>query len=175
MKKITLIIPLCISLIVFWSCSHKYNYSKYYSYMANRYVKVYELTINPQFILNFMILHQDSNEQDSCGVYEYNTGPTGDKMIIGEWNIKNDTLTLHPHGIYKYSKSKITNFKLAKDSDNYLDTMVYRYLIRNDELIDVTDYSGFHRFMNEEFVFDRREYTYDSTDTWPAFKLVPFK
>ena len=57
MKKITLIIPLCISLIVFWSCSHKYNYSKYYSYMANRYVKVYELTINPQFILNFMILH----------------------------------------------------------------------------------------------------------------------
>ena len=94
--------------------------------MANRYVKVYELTINPQFILNFMILHQDSNEQDSCGVYEYNTGPTGDKMIIGEWNIKNDTLTLHPHGIYKYSKSKITNFKLAKDSDNYLDTMVYR-------------------------------------------------
>ena len=122
-----------------------------------------------------MILHQDSNEQDSCGVYELNAGPGGGETIIGEWNIKNDTLTLHPHGIYKYSKSKITNFKLAKDSDNYLDTMVYRYLIRNDELIDVTDYSGFHRFMNEEFVFDRREYTYDSTDTWPAFKLVPFK
>ena len=143
--------------------------------MANRYVKVYESTIEPQFILNFIILHQNSNEQDSCGVYEYNTGPTGDKMIIGKWNIKNDTLTLHPHGIYKYSKSKITNFKLAKDSDIYLDTMVCRYLIRNDELIDVTDYSGFHRFMNEEFVFDRREYTYDSTNTRPAFKLIPFK
>ena len=143
--------------------------------MANRYVKVYELTINPQFILNFMILHQDSNEQDSCGVYELNAGPGGGETIIGEWNIKNDTLTLHPHGIYKYSKSKITNFKLAKDSDNYLDTMVYRYLIRNDELIDVTDYSGFHRFMNEEFGFDRREYTYDSTNTWPSFKLIPFK
>ena len=142
--------------------------------MANRYVKVYELTINPQFILNFMILHQDSNEQDSCGVYEYNTGPTGNKMIIGGWNIKNDTLTLHPHSIYTYSNSKITDIISVKDSDIYLDTMVCRYLIRNDELIDVTDYSGFHRFMNEEFGFDRK-YTYDSTDTWPAFKLVPFK
>jgi len=143
--------------------------------MANRYVKVYELTINPQFILNFMILHQDSNKQDSCGVYEYNTGPTGNKMIIGGWNIKNDTLTLHPHSIYTYSNSKITDIISVKDSDIYLDTMVCRYLIRNDELIDVTDYSGFHRFMNEEFVFDRREYTYDSTNTWPSFKLVPFK
>ena len=143
--------------------------------MANRYVKVYESTINPQFILNFMILHQDSNKQDSCGVYEYNTGPTGNKMIIGGWNIKNDTLTLHPHSIYTYSKSKITDIISVKDSDIYLDTMVCRYLIRNDELIDVTDYSGFHRFMNEEFVFDRREYTYDSTNTWPSFKLVPFK
>ena len=143
--------------------------------MANRYVKVYELTINPQFILNFMILHQDSNEQDSCGLYEYNIGPTGDKMIIGEWNIKNNTLTLHPHSIYTYSKSKITDIISVKDSDIYLDTMVCRYLIRNDELIDVTDYSGFHRFMNEEFVFDRREYTYDSTDMEPAFKLIPFK
>ena len=143
--------------------------------MANRYVKVYESTIEPQFILNFIILHQNSNEQDSCGVYELNAGPGGGETIIGEWNIKNDTLTLHPHGIYKYSKSKITNFKLAKDSDIYLDTMVCRYLIRNDELIDVTDYSGFHRFMNEEFVFDRREYTYDSTNTRPAFKLIPFK
>ena len=122
-----------------------------------------------------MILHQDSNEQDSCGVYEYNTGPTGDKMIIGGWNIKNDTLTLHPHSIYTYSKSKITDIISVKDSDIYLDTMVCRYLIRNDELIDVTDYSGFHRFMNEEFVFDRREYTYDSTDMEPAFKLIPFK
>ena len=143
--------------------------------MANRYVKVYESTIDPQFILNFMILHQDSNEQDSCGVYEYNTGPTGNKMIIGGWNIKNDTLTLHPHSIYTYSNSKITDIISVKDSDIYLDTMVCRYLIRNDELINVTDYSGFHRFMNEEFVFDRREYTYDSTNTWPAFKLVPFK
>ena len=143
--------------------------------MANRYVKVYENTINPQFILNFMILHQDSNEQDSCGLYEYNIGPTGDKMIIGEWNIKNNTLTLHPHSIYTYSKSKITDIISVKDSDIYLDTMVCRYLIRNDELIDVTDYSGFHRFMNEEFVFDRREYTYDSTDMEPAFKLIPFK
>ena len=143
--------------------------------MANRYVKVYESTIEPQFILNFIILHQNSNEQDSCGVYELNAGPGGGETIIGEWNIKNDTLTLHPHGIYKYSKSKITNFKLAKDSDIYLDTMVCRYLIRNDELIDVTDYSGFHRLMNEEFVFDRREYTYDSTNTRPAFKLIPFK
>ena len=142
--------------------------------MANRYVKVYELTINPQFILNFMILHQDSNKQDSCGVYEYNTGPTGNKMIIGGWNIKNDTLTLHPHSIYTYSNSKINDIISVKDSDIYLDTMVCRYLIRNDELINVTDYSGFHRFMNEEFGFDR-EYTYDSTDTWPAFKLVPFK
>jgi len=143
--------------------------------MANRYVKVYESTIEPQFILNFIILHQNSNEQDSCGVYEYNTGPTGDKMIIGKWNIKNDTLTLHPHSIYTYSNSKITDIISVKDSDIYLDTMVCRYLIRNDELIDVTDYSGFHRFMNEEFVFDRREYTYDSTNTWPSFKLVPFK
>ena len=174
MKKITLIIPLCISLIVFWSCSHKYNYSKYYSYMANRYVKVYENTINPQFILNFMILHQDSNEQDSCGVYELNAGPRVGETIIGEWNIKNDTLTLHPHSIYTYSKSKITDIISVKDSDIYLDTMVCRYLIRNDELIDVTDYSGFHRFMNEEFGFDRK-YTYDSTNTRPAFKLVPFK
>ena len=143
--------------------------------MANRYVKVYESTIDPQFILNFMILHQDSNEQDSCGVYEYNTGPTGNKMIIGGWNIKNDTLTLHPHSIYTYSNSKITDIISVKDSDIYMDTMIHNYLIRNDELIDVTDYSGFHRFMNEEFVFDRREYTYDSTNTWPAFKLVPFK
>ena len=175
MKKITLIIPLCISLIVFWSCSHKYNYSKYYSYMANRYVKVYENTINPQFILNFMILHQDSNEQDSCGVYELNAGPRVGETIIGEWNIKNDTLTLHPHSIYTYSNSKITDIISAKDPDIYFDTMVCRYLIRNDELIDVTDYSDFHRLRNEEFVFDRREYTYDSTNTWPSFKLVPFK
>ena len=143
--------------------------------MANRYVKVYENTINPQFILNFMILHQDSNEQDSCGVYELNAGPRVGETIIGEWNIKNDTLTLHPHSIYTYSKSKITDIISVKDSDIYLDTMVCRYLIRNDELIDVTDYSGFHRFMNEEFVFDRREYTYDSTDMEPAFKLIPFK
>ena len=143
--------------------------------MANRYVKVYESTINPQFILNFMILHQDSNEQDSCGVYELNAGPGVGETIIGEWNIKNDTLTLHPHSIYTYSNSKITDIISVKDSDIYLDTMVCRYLIRNDELIDVTDYSGFHRFMNEEFGFDRREYTYDSTNTWPAFKLVPFK
>ena len=175
MKKITLIIPLCISLIVFWSCSHKYNYSKYYSYMANRYVKVYESTIEPQFILNFIILHQNSNEQDSCGVYELNAGPGGGETIIGEWNIKNDTLTLHPHSIYTYSNSKITDIISVKDSDIYLDTMVCRYLIRNDELIDVTDYSDFYRLRNEEFVFDRREYTYDSTNTWPSFKLIPFK
>ncbi len=175
MKKITLIIPLCISLIVFWSCSHKYNYSKYYSYMANRYVKVYESTINPQFILNFMILHQDSNVQDSCGIYEYNNASWGTKTIIGGWNIKNDTLTLHPHSIYTYSNSKITDIISAKDPDTYFDTMVCRYLIRNDELINVTDYSDFHRLRNEEFGFDRRKYTYDSTNTWPSFKLVPFK
>ena len=175
MKKITLIIPLCISLIVFWSCSHKYNYSKYYSYMANRYVKVYELTINPQFILNFMILHQDSNEQDSCGVYEYNTGPTGDKMIIGGWNIKNDTLTLHPHSIYTYSNSKITDIISVKDSDIYMDTMIHNYLIRNDELIDVTDYSVYQKFRLEEFGPILGKFTYDSTKTRPAFKLVPFK
>ena len=84
-------------------------------------------------------------------------------------------MTLHPHSIYTYSNSKITDIISVKDSDIYLDTMVCRYLIRNDELIDVTDYSGFHRFMNEEFVFDRREYTYDSTNTWPSFKLIPFK
>ena len=175
MKKITLIIPLCISLIVFWSCSHKYNYSKYYSYMANRYVKVYELTINPQFILNFMILHQNSNEQDSCGVYEYNTGPTGDKMIIGGWNIKNDTLTLHPHSIYTYSNSKITDIISVKDSDIYMDTMIHNYLIRNDELIDVTDYSVYQKFRLEEFGPILGKFTYDSTKTRPAFKLVPFK
>ena len=143
--------------------------------MANRYVKVYESTINPQFILNFMILHQDSNEQDSCGVYELNAGPGVGETIIGEWNIKNDTLTLHPHSIYTYSNSKITDIISAKDPDIYFDTMVCRYLIRNDELIDVTDYSDFYRLRNEEFGFDRREYTYDSTNTWPSFKLIPFK
>ena len=56
-----------------------------------------------------------------------------------------------------------------------MDTMIHNYLIRNDELIDVTDYSDFYRLRNEEFVFDRREYTYDSTNTWPSFKLIPFK
>ncbi len=175
MKKITLIIPLCISLIVFWSCSHKYNYSKYYSYMANRYVKVYENTIHPQYFVSFVILHQNSNEQDSCGIYEYNNASWNTKTIIGGWNIKNDTLTLHPHSIYTYSNSKITDIISVKDSDIYMDTMIHNYLIRNDELIDVTDYSDFYRLWNEEFVFDRREYTYDSTNTWPAFKLVPFK
>ena len=175
MKKITLIIPLCISLIVFWSCSHKYNYSKYYSYMANRYVKVYESTINPQFILNFMILHQNSNEQDSCGVYELNAGPGGGETIIGEWNIKNDTLTLHPHSIYTYSNSKITDIISVKDSDIYMDTMIHNYLIRNDELIDVTDYSVYQKFRLEEFGPILGKFTYDSTKTRPAFKLVPFK
>ena len=143
--------------------------------MANRYVKVYESTINPQFILNFMILHQDSNEQDSCGVYELNAGPGVGETIIGEWNIKNDTLTLHPHSIYTYSNSKITDIISAKDSDIYMDTMIHNYLIRNDELIDVTDYSVYQKFLLEEFGPILGKFTYDSTNTRPAFKLVPFK
>lgn len=65
------------------------------------------------------------------GIYE---------SIVGEWNINNDTLFLFPKYEY-FSRNSVLKFSGIAPKDSSVATIPQQYLIKNDCLIDITDYS----------------------------------
>jgi len=59
---------------------------------------------------------------------------------VGKWNIKNDTLFLLPKYEY-FSRDSELKFSEIMPKDTTVTTISKQYLIKNDCLIDITDYS----------------------------------
>lgn len=59
---------------------------------------------------------------------------------IGEWNIANDTLFLLPKYEYYASENKMYMLEITP-ADSSVTAIPQQYLIKNDCLIDITDYS----------------------------------
>jgi hypothetical protein len=59
--------------------------------------------------------------------------------IVGEWNIANDTLYVFPTFEYYASENKMHMHKITP-ADSSVTTIPQQYLIKNDCLIDITDY-----------------------------------
>lgn len=70
-------------------------------------------------------------EKYSPGVYA---------SIVGQWNINNDTLFLFPKYEY-FSRNSELKFSEITPEDSSVATIPQQYLIKNDCLIDITDYS----------------------------------
>lgn len=60
--------------------------------------------------------------------------------IVGQWNINNDTLFLFPKYEY-FSRNTELKFSEITPKDSSVATIPQQYLIKNDCLIDITDYS----------------------------------
>jgi len=69
-------------------------------------------------------------EKYSPGVYA---------SIVGQWNISNDTLFLFPKYEY-FSRNSELKFSEITTKDSSVATIPQQYLIKNDCLIDITDY-----------------------------------
>lgn len=59
---------------------------------------------------------------------------------FGGWNINNDTLFVFPRYEY-YSKDANLNLIMVSPADSSVTTIPQKYLIKQDNLIDITDYS----------------------------------
>jgi len=59
---------------------------------------------------------------------------------VGEWTINNDTLFLFPKYEY-FSRNSELKFLKISIQDTSITTVPHQYLIQNDCLIDITDYS----------------------------------
>jgi len=66
--------------------------------------------------------------------------PTIYESILGEWHVSNDTLFLFPKFAY-FSRDLELKFSEITDQDTSIVTIPQQYLINNDRLIDITDYS----------------------------------
>ncbi len=69
------------------------------------------------------------------GIYE---------IIVGQWSVKNDTLFLFPKYDSFIRNSELNSeleFSVITPKDSTLLTIPQQYLIKNDCLIDITDYS----------------------------------
>lgn len=62
------------------------------------------------------------------------------ESIFGQWNIKNDTLFLFPKFEYLNRDSKLKLSEVTRQ-DTSIVTIPQQYLIKNDCLIDITDYN----------------------------------
>lgn len=78
--------------------------------------------------------------------------------IYGEWQINNDTLLFFPRHEYLSRNSELKIFELTAQ-DSSVATIVRQYLIRNDSLIDMTDYNiilqGLFSNQNNKVVYQR--------------------
>ncbi len=61
--------------------------------------------------------------------------------LFGQWDISNDTLFLFPEYEYFYRDSESRISKITPQ-DTSMPTIPQRYLIKDDSLIDITDYSA---------------------------------
>jgi hypothetical protein len=123
MKK-AIIIFCCI---LFFSCAaHKMTLSPFIAvYKSDGFGNIY-----PEYILL----------RTQPKVFERYFPTPGGSGTVGEWNIKNDTLFLLPKREY-FSRDLTLIFSEITPQDTSVATIPQQYLIRNDCLIDITDYS----------------------------------
>jgi hypothetical protein len=62
------------------------------------------------------------------------------ESVFGEWKIDNDTLCLFPQHEY-FSRNSELKISEITPSDSSVATIARRYLIKNNCLIDITDYN----------------------------------
>lgn len=85
--------------------------------------------IFPEYI--FLRTQPKIFEKYSPGIYE---------SMFGQWNTRNDTLFLYP--IYECSSRDLElNLSKVTQEDSNVATIPQQYLIKNDCLIDITNYS----------------------------------
>lgn len=122
MKKIAVV--LCC--ILFFSCaSQKITLSPFITIYKNDWVG----NIYPEYIL--LKTRPKIFEIYAPGIYE---------SFFGKWNINNDTLFLFPQHEY-YSRNSELNFSEITPKDSSVATIARQYLIKDDCLIDITDYN----------------------------------
>lgn len=66
--------------------------------------------------------------------------PSTYESVFGQWNINNDTLFLFPNYEYYNRDFKLKLTEITQQ-DTTVSTIPQQYLINNDCLIDITDYS----------------------------------
>lgn len=123
MKKITIV----FYCVLFFSCtSQRITLSPFVAvyksdWVGNVYPEYISLKTQPKVF-----------EKYSPGIYT---------SIVGQWNINNDTLFLFPE--YEFlSRNSELKFSVITPIDSSVTTIPQQYLIKNNCLIDITDYSA---------------------------------
>jgi hypothetical protein len=121
MKKIVII----FCCVLFLSCkTQKISLSPFVAVYKSDWVG----NVYPEYIL--LKTQPKVFEKYAPGIYE---------SIFGEWNINNDTLFLFPKYEY-FSRNSELKFSGITPKDSSVATIPQQYLIKNDCLIDITDY-----------------------------------
>ncbi len=122
MKKIVIF---CCCFLLFSCRVHKTTLSPFVAVYKSDWVG----NVYPAYIL--LRTQPKIFEVYAPGIYE---------STFGEWNINNDTLFLFPK--YEYFARKL-GLKLHEitQEDTTVATIPQQYLMKNDSLIDITDYS----------------------------------
>jgi len=123
MKKYVLII-ICVSVL---SC-------KTQKITLSPFVAVYKRERVGNVLPVYMILKTQPKifEMYAPGIYA---------STIGEWNIANDTLYIFPKYEY-YTLNNETHMHEITPEDSSVTTIPQQYIMKNDCLIDITDYSS---------------------------------
>jgi hypothetical protein len=122
MKKITIV----FYCVLFFSCkSQQITFSPFVAVYKNDWVG----NVYPTYVI--LKTQPKVFEIYAPGIYE---------SMVGEWNINNDTLFLFPQYEY-FSRNSELKFSEITPKDSSVATIPQQYLIKNDCLIDITDYS----------------------------------
>lgn len=140
MKKIAIVF-FCV--LLFSCASQKITLSPFIAAYKSDWVG----NVYPEYIL--LRTQPKVFEIYTPGVYE---------SIFGEWKINNDTLLLFPRHEYLSKNSKLKISEITPQ-DSSVATIVRQYLIKNDCLIDMTDYNvilqGLFSNQNNKTVYKR--------------------
>lgn len=138
----TIIIFLIASTLIITSCTATHN--KYYGtgYVnSNRLIRTYQ-TIGVGTIPALLTFNRDHYYNYYDNTTNYNE--------VGSWEIKTDTISLFPRFAYYKNHNKrivIEDFikKFAADSIIDLCNIPKQFLIKQDSLIEITDYTPFFK------------------------------
>jgi len=122
MKKITIVLY-CV--LCFSCTSQRITLSPFVAIYRSDWVG----NVYPEYIL--LKTQPKVFEKYSPGIYT---------STVGQWNINNDTLFLFPKYEF-FSRNSDLKFSVITPTDSSLATIPQQYLIKNDCLIDITDYS----------------------------------
>ena len=123
MKKITFIF---IAFLIVCSCFSQVK--------MGSWICIYRNVVPPNIRTTFLIINRQPN------TYELHV--TGEESVFGHWHLSNDTLFLNPY----WEHTCLNNYcdcvsVFSMDADTTISTIPQQFILRNDTLFDITDYS----------------------------------